>query len=462
MASFRLDEIAEKTNGRIIHGDAGLIVKDFDIDSRQIAPGGLFFAVVAKRDGHDYIMDARRAGAAAAVVSRDVQPPDPGFGIIRVENTVTALRELAKKLLSRNPVKVVGITGSAGKTTTKEFVASLLGGRYRVLKSEKNLNNYLGLALSVLRLSPQDDVAVLEMAMSAAGELRDLTKIAPPDIAVITNVNPVHLEFFQSLEAIAEAKKEILDGTKPGGLAVLNADDPLVRKVSAGFVGRKILFGLSPESEVRAAAVRKRGLDGMSFELWMAHEHALMRFPFFSEGYLYNLLAAAGVAYALGLGPADLAEPVSRLKPLPGRGALVKLRSGIKLIDDTYNSNPKALESALKSLVGLPAKRRVAVVGDMLELGKDEADYHLQAGSQAARAGWDLLVTVGPRGIHVADGAAKAGMEKNRIVSFGDSAEAAEGIIPLLRENDLILVKGSRGMRTEKITEKIIRQIGEA
>jgi len=462
MAVLRLDEIAAKANGRILQGDPGLLVRDFSIDSRQIAPGGLFFAVVDKRDGHDFIPDARRAGAAAAVVSRDVRPPDRNFGLIRVEDTVRALQELAKSWLAGHPVKVVGITGSAGKTTTKEFAAALLGVRLRVLKSEKNLNNHLGLALSVLRLSPEDEVAVLEMAMSAAGEIRALTRIAPPDIAVITNVHPVHLEFFESVEAVALAKKEILEGTKHGGTAVLNADDPLVRKISADFAGRKILFGLAPECEVRAAAVRKSGFQGMFFELWMGGEHAGMSFPFFSESYLYNLLAAAGVARAFGLRPADLARPVSRLRPFPGRGVLVNLKRGIKLIDDTYNSNPKALESALKSLAGLPANRKIAVIADMLELGKDETVFHVRAGRQAAEAGWDLVVAVGPRSLHAAEGAVEAGMAKDRIISFADAAEAGEGILPLLRDGDLILVKGSRGMKTEIILEKIIGQIGEA
>ena len=462
MASLRLDEIAAMTKGRILQGDHGLIVRDFGIDSRQIAPGGLFFAVKDKRDGHDFIPDARRAGAAAAVVSRNVQPPDRDFALIRVEDTVQSLQELARSWLASHPVKVVGITGSAGKTTTKEFSAVLLGARRQVLKSEKNLNNHLGLALSVLRLSPQDEVAVLEMAMSRAGEIQALVRIAPPDISVITNVNPVHLEFFESLEAVALAKKEILEGTKPGGTAVLNADDPLVRKISADFTGRKILFGLSSQCEVRAAAVRRSGFEGMSFELWMAGERARMSFPFLSECYLYNLLAAAGVARAFGLRPKDLVEPVSRLKPFPGRGLLVSLKRGVKLVDDTYNSNPKALESALKSLASLPAKRRVAIIADMLELGKNESGFHSRAGRQAVESGWDLLVTIGPRSLHAAEGAAEAGLGKDRIITFADAAEAAAKILPLLRDGDLILVKGSRGMKTEIVAKKIIEQMEEA
>ncbi|RPJ01176.1 MAG: hypothetical protein EHM31_06455, partial [Candidatus Aminicenantes bacterium] len=225
MARLRLDEIARTTGGAVLQGSPALSFGSYGIDSRLSVPGSLFFAVPGRRDGHDFVADARRKGAAGAIVSRPVAIDDPAFGLVRVPNVVAALQALAHEALACRPARVVGITGSVGKTTTKEFTAALLAPHFRVLKSEGNYNNYLGLALTLLRLECDDDLAVLEMGMSAPGEILALTRVAPPDVAVITNVSPVHLEFFAGLEEIARAKKEILDGAKPGATAVLNGDD---------------------------------------------------------------------------------------------------------------------------------------------------------------------------------------------------------------------------------------------
>ena len=455
MVAFRLDEIAARLEGRIVQGDPRRVFDKFSIDSRLSEPGGLFFAVVARRNGHDFIPDAAQKGASGAVISQDVPPPDGDFALLRVGDTVAALQELGRAALAACPVKVVGITGSVGKTTTKEFAASLISGRYRVLKSEGNLNNHLGLALSLLRLQPDHEVAVLEMAMSAAGEVRALTRIAPPDIAVITNVNPVHLEFFPDLESIARAKKEILEGTKVGGTAVLNGDDPLVEKIGRDWKGRRITFGFSPRCDVQASAVQSLGEEGLIFELRLGPEKEKVHFAFLYEDYLYNLLAALGAGWALDVPFADMCERISRLQPLAGRGILLRLGRGVRVLDDSYNSNPKALESALRGLSGLPAKRRVAVLGDMLELGKGEAAFHRAAGKQATEFGWDVLVTVGLLGPHTAAGARRAGMPASRIFAFIDSTAAAEKIPGLIQEGDLVLVKGSRGARMERVVEKL-------
>ncbi|MCK7470528.1 MAG: UDP-N-acetylmuramoyl-tripeptide--D-alanyl-D-alanine ligase [Desulfomicrobium escambiense] len=260
MAVFSLDDIARTTGGTVLQGSPALAFDRFGIDSRLAAAGELFFAVPGKRDGHDFVLAAAAAGAAGAVVARPVPDAPPGFGLVLVSDTVAALQALAREVLRRRPVKVVGITGSVGKTTTKDFTAALLAPRFRVLKSEGNFNNHLGLALSLLRLGPDHDAAVLEMGMSAPGEIRFLTRIAPPDVAVVTNVSPVHLQFFRSLDGIALAKKEILDGAGPGATAVLNADDPLVVRIAAGFAGRKVTFGRNPGADVRAEAVDAEGL----------------------------------------------------------------------------------------------------------------------------------------------------------------------------------------------------------
>jgi len=455
MARLRLDEIARIAGGAVLQGPAGLTVSSYAIDSRLIGPGGLFFAVAGKRDGHDFVADAAKRGAAAAVVAHPVAVADPSFGLIRVADPVEALQALARDVLARRPVPVVGITGSVGKTTTKEFTAALLAPRFRVLKSEGNFNNYLGLALTVLRLGPGDEAAVLEMGMSAPGEIRTLTRIAPPDVAVITNVSPVHLQFFHGLEEIALAKKEILDGAKPGATAVLNGDDPLVVRIASDFKGRRLTFGRGPACDVRAEGLESRGYDGYAFTLRYGKESGRVALPCVNEAAVVNLLAAAASSFALGLGLDDVLPAVKGLRSLPMRGVVVEAGRGLRIYDDSYNSNPRALEAALTSLAALPAGRRVAVLADMLELGPGEKEFHRRAGETVARTGWHVLVAVGPLAAHVADGAVAAGMSAAAIHRFPDAGAAAAAIAGLVRDGDLVLVKGSRGMRTEAVVEAL-------
>ena len=455
MAELSLGEIALRTGGRISQGDPSLRFSSFNIDSRLSQPGELFFAIVAKRNGHDFVHDAFSKGARGAVISQDIPPAGPAFALIRVPDTVAALQALAKSVLAEQAPRVIGITGSIGKTTTKEFTAALLSPCFRVLKSEGNFNNHLGLALSLLKLQPGHEAAVLEMGTSSPGEIRELTRIAPPDIAVITNVNPVHLEFFHSLEAIASAKKEILDGAKEDATAVLNGGDPFVQKIAQEWRGRRLSFGFSPACDIRASGIRKLGADGMTFELHLEGRAKRVRFPFFYEEYLSNLLAAVGAGHALSLPFEAMVDEIPRLTPFSGRGGLIQLDHGLQLIDDSYNSNPKALEAALKGLASLPAERRVAVLGDMLELGPAEADFHRQAGRQVAANGWDLLLAVGPLARHIAEGAGAAGLPRARVLTFTTSDEAARSISTLIEDGDLILVKGSRGIKIERVVERL-------
>jgi UDP-N-acetylmuramoyl-tripeptide--D-alanyl-D-alanine ligase len=458
MAALTLAEIARRTDGRILRGSPALTFQDFGIDSRLVRPGALFFAVRGERDGHDFVAAAAAAGAAGAVVSRPVAVADAGFGLVEVPDTVAALRNLARSVLSDIPVKVIGITGSVGKTTTKEFTAALLAAKMRVRKSEGNFNNQLGLALSVLRLEPGDEAAVLEMGMSAAGEIRALTRIAPPDVAVITNVQPVHTEFFDGLEDIALAKREILEGARPGAAAVLNADDPLVMKAGAGWKGPKVTFGLSESADVRARRVRHRGYEGLAFTLDYDGAEARVEVPFVNEAYVPNLLAAAAVCRSFGYSLDDILPRLGGLSPYAMRGVLVELPGGVRLYDDSYNSNPRALEEALRSLGALPAARKVAVLGDMLELGPGAPDYHRQAGASVARWKWDILVAVGPLARSIAEGALAAGLPPESVLSFPDSPAAAAAIGAVIRDGDLVLVKGSRGVKTEIIASAVRRR----
>ncbi len=461
MVELRLDELAARMNGRILQGDPARLVGRYGIDSRTTTPGELFFAIRARRDGHEFIPAAAAKGAAGAVTSRDVPVPREDFALLRVDDTVAALERLARATLAAQLVKVVGITGSVGKTTTKEFTASLLSGRFAVLKSEGNFNNNLGLALSLLRLEPAHEAAVLEMGTSGFGEILALTRVAPPDVAVITNVNPVHLEFLHDIEGVARAKREILEGARDTAVAVLNTDDPWVRKIGADWRGRRLTFGLGPDADVQAASVRALGQDGLTFELRCPGRKARVQAAFLYGEYVYNLLAAVGVGIALDVPFDIIVDGISRLRPLERRGELVRLASGIRLIDDTYNSNPRALEAALRGLAALPAARRVAVLGDMLELGEREGEYHLAAGRQVVESGWDILMAVGKLGSLIAEGAREAGMEGGRITAFPTAAAAAPAAAALVREGDLVLVKGSRGVRMEQIADRLIADLKE-
>jgi UDP-N-acetylmuramoyl-tripeptide--D-alanyl-D-alanine ligase len=455
LVELNLNQVAEKTGGEILQGSLSTLFRTFNIDSRLTRQGELFFALIAQRNGHTYVSDAVQKGASGAVISQKITPPNSDIALLMVNDTLLALQNLAQKVLSNHKARIVGITGSIGKTTTKEFAASLLSKSFNVLKSEGNYNNHIGLPLSILKLEYTHTIAVLEMGMSAPGEISRLTQIAPPDIAVITNIHPVHLEFFKDIEQIAKAKKEILDGLKPGGTAILNGDDPLVKKISADWKGPRLHFGLSKSCEIRATNIRRRGIQGLSLDLFYEDKKERIHFPHFYTSFLYNFLAAVGVAQAFSTPSKHLLQQIKTLRSFAMRGKLYRLKSNITLIDDSYNSNPAALEYALKDLSELPAKRKVAVLGDMLELGKQEVKYHVRAGEQVKAHNCDVLVTVGPLSRHMAEGALKSGMKKDSVFSFSDSEETADHIESLLRAGDLVLIKGSRGMKTDKVVKRL-------
>lgn len=411
---------------------------------------------MAERNGHIFISDALKKGAAGAVLSQDIPPVDKTIVLLHVKDTTLALQILAQKILKDSHCQVVGITGSNGKTTTKEFTSLLLREKFTVLKSKGNFNNHLGLPLSLLNLTPKHEIAVLEMGMSHKGEIQALTQIAPPDVAVITNIKPVHLEYFESLEDIAFAKKEILLGTKPEGTAVLNAEDRRVLDIAKDWTGKKILFGLSGQCDICALEIKKMGMEGMVFQLVYGSDSAEVQLPFLYDSYLENFLAAAGVAYAYSVPLQNILDRIQDLEPFTQRGVHHRLEGDIHLIDDSYNSNPAALETVLKSLAASPCQRKIAVLGDMLELGKQESEFHRQAGRSVAQNNWNLLITVGPLSRHTAEGALLEGLKKENIISFDNSIEAAAKINELIQKGDLVLIKGSRGIRMEKIVKILL------
>jgi UDP-N-acetylmuramoyl-tripeptide--D-alanyl-D-alanine ligase len=352
---------------------------------------------------------------------------------------------------------VVAITGSAGKTTTKETIAALLTGRYTVAKNKGNLNNHLGLPLSLLELRHGADVAVMELGMNHAGEIHRLVEIAEPEIRVWTNVGDAHIGHFASRDAIADAKGEILDEAGATDVLVCNADDPFVMARTAQFDGRVITFGESPGADVQARAIQDLGLDGTRFQLHTAANEVELRVPLLGRGNLANVLAAAAVAIELDLSLDEIAGRVSRLQPAPHRGAVIRTARGVTIVDDSYNSSPTALTRALAVVADEPrALRKAAVLGEMLELGEHSTGLHDACGRAAARAGLDRLVVVGGEPARaLAAAAIREGLSPDLVTWTASSEEAAGAILPWLRPGDLVLVKGSRGIRTDVVVDRI-------
>jgi UDP-N-acetylmuramoyl-tripeptide--D-alanyl-D-alanine ligase len=449
---------AAATGGRLEGAATPGRFSGVSIDSRTAAAGELFFAIAGPRfDGHDFLAEAARRGVAAAVVHRAAVAP-PGLPLLWVADTTRALTDLARQVRAETSAAVVAITGSVGKTTTKDMTAALLARRGPVLKTEGNLNNQYGLPLTLMRLRPDHRFAVLELGMSAAGELRALSAVARPAVAVITLVAPVHLEFFASVEEIAAAKAEILEGLIPGGVAVLNADDPHQRRIGQAHPGRVVWFGRDRACDVSAENWRGT-VHGMRFDLRLGGESREVALPLPGPHFLTNFLAAAAVAHHLGLTADEIAEGALDLRAARHRGEVVRLRQGMTLLDDCYNSNPVAVEAAVAAL-GMAARgRRVAVLGDMRELGPSGPELHRRTG-QAVGAKLGLLVAVGELAPHFLEGARQAGLAPSALHAFPDAAAAAAAVPGLLQPGDAVLVKGSRGVKLESVVDAVIDRFG--
>ena len=419
----------------------------------------MFIAIRGDRfDGNTYVVEAARKGAVGALVS------DPGLAavaelgtiaLVVVPDTIVALQRLANHVRRESGTAVVAVTGSAGKSTTKEITADFLAARYKVFRNRGNLNNHIGLPLSLLELRAKPDIGVLELGMNHSGEISALVKIAEPEVRVWTNVAPAHLEFFGTVDAIAEAKAEILEGADSDALLVANADDDLVMRHAANFAGRVRTFGVERPADVRALAVRDLGIDGTVALVRTPVGEAEIRTPLPGLANLSNVLAATAVAIRFDVPLSDIVERAAALKPVARRGEVTRIT--VTLVDDSYNSNPGALSRALAVLAGETRYvRRVAVLGEMLELGDAGETLHRGSGTDAARAGLAVLVAVGGANARaLADGALAAGMPAAGVHYVTNSHEAADLAATLVRPGDLVLVKGSRGIRTEVVVDRL-------
>lgn len=465
-----LDEVVQSTGGEVRGASIPprpLRFRQVVVDSRHVAQGSLFVALRGqKHDGHAFVSQALADGAAGALVERvpadcawALEPNGDGPPLVVVPSTQRALEAMARFHLERHPrLDVVGITGSLGKTTTKEVVAGVLACKRQVMKSEGNLNSEIGLPLTVLNtLTAQHEVAVLEMGMYKIGDVRLLAELTRPRIGVVTTVQPVHLERLGSIERIQQAKQELVEALPPAadrGVAILNADDPRVAAMAAATRARVVRYGVaSPEADVRAEAIESQGLRGVSFTLLHGGRRVHVGFPLLGTHSVHAALAAAAVALEEGFSLNEAAEAMHELSPSL-RLLIVDGVNGSRIIDDSYNASPESVLAALNLLRDLPGRRKIAVLGDMLELGSEEAPGHRRVGNRAAGV-VDLLVVLGERSRATAAEARAVGLPADRLVEAASTDEVVELLRRRLRPGDLVLVKGSRAMELDGVVRAV-------
>jgi len=430
------------------------------IDSRTIRAGELFVAIHGPRhDGHTFVGPALEAGAVAAVVGHDREAQFTEAQrrkLIVVEQPLAALQELARAVRRQWGRRMAAVTGSTGKTTTKEILAQVLGARFRVLKSEGNLNNEYGLPLSLLRLEAEHEAAVLELGMSRRGELARLAEMAEPEVGVVTNVAPVHLEFFASVDEIALAKRELIEGLAgKESVAVLNADDPRVARFADAAPGRVLTFGIEARADFRAERIEVRAAESAAFDCVTPGWRARLELPLAGVHNVRNALAAVAAASVWGLTAEDVRRGLSAVRPAAMRGEVLRFEPGITVLNDCYNSNPLALAATVELLAATKdCARRVLVAGEMLELGPASAEMHQEAGRYAAgKAEW--IFGVQGNAAELVRGAVAAGHPTGRAQFFESSEQAAEFVAGFVEQGDLVLVKGSRGVKMERIVEAL-------
>lgn len=454
-----LEQIAEWVDGSLFsEGESsgepvtGYAATGYSIDSRTLQPGDLFFAIHGEHfDGHDFVRAAFDRGARAAVISASRSGEFRGLGqehvLVQVAEPLAALQMLAAAVRRHWGGRLIGVTGSAGKTTTKDAIAQVLGRRFKVLKSQGNLNNGFGLPLQLLRLQPEHEVAIIEMGMSKVGEIEALADIAAPDWGVVTNVGSAHAEnFVDGIGGIARAKFELIQALPPHGVAFLNCDDRYVSQFGRDFHGKAIYFGSSPSADPRARSVQELGGVALEFQVHAGAEIVAVRLQLIGRHNVTNALAAMAVGLESGIPLPDCASALAELQPGDKRGETLEV-DGARIVNDCYNSNPEALKSMIHALAAMPAKRRILVAGEMLELGPGAPEMHRACGKEAALAGIALVVGVRGNARFLVEGARQAGAEAIFVES---PAEAGVWLRSQLKQGDAVLLKASRGVRLEQ------------
>ena len=447
MHRLDLKEIAGVIGTHLPAGTECGAASGYSIDTRTLRAGDLFFALKGETaDGHDFVRDAWEKGAAGAVVEREIGGAPPGFAQLIVSSSLEALQQIASHVRSRTDVPVVAVTGSNGKTTTKEMIAFLLSTRMRVRRSPGNFNNHIGLPLSLLALEHSDEALVVEIGSNHPGEVAALCRIAQPQVGVITNVGRAHIGLFGSIEAVAREKSDLARCLQPGGQAVVNADDDALMAQIRSIDVDTTTFGLKPGADFRATAVDVSQSSGSSFTL--GGLAVSLKAPGVHN--VYNALAAMATAGVFGISARDSAEAIRVYEPMRMK---IQAYGGLTLIDDTYNSNPDSAQAALSVLSGAGGGRRVFIMGDMLELGQAAEPLHREVGSLVARSPIDLFVTIGELARWASEEAVAQGMDLRAVVHFAGKAEAKRDLRSLVKPEDVVLVKGSRLAGLDEIVE---------
>jgi UDP-N-acetylmuramoyl-tripeptide--D-alanyl-D-alanine ligase len=460
---FSVSELIEATKGKFLRGESGGGCRGVSTDTRTLEKGNLFVALKGENfDGHDYLDGAAKRGAAGLLIRIDHQErlsstPEklPAIG---VGDTLDAYGQIAGYWRRRFNIPVIAITGSSGKTTTKEMVAAITSRKIHTLKTEGNLNNQIGLPFTLLGLRKEHRIAVLEMGTNSPGEIFKLATIARPDIGLITNIGPAHIEGLGSLNAIAQEKGSLWKAMSGQGTAIINSDDPLLASIAEEWAGKRVTFGIGNKSDVTARHIKASGAEGIRFDLCCRDETAPVFLAAVGNHNVKNALAAAATGLSLGLTLQEIAAGLADFRPLPGRTQIVRLAKEIHLLVDTYNANPYSLAQAIKTLQELRGgKKTIAVLGDMLELGETAEKWHYETGSLVAKSSVDFLFLKGDLMKSLAQGAIQSGFPGEKIFFFKNPAEVASRLLHLLDYGDWVLIKGSRKTKMEEVAEEIIR-----
>jgi len=460
--AWTLDMVLEATGGRLVGTRDQIVFRSVSTDSRTLEAGDLFVALTGENfNGERFVADAISKGAAAVIVSKGLTQKVPVPAVI-VEDTLRALGDLAafRRRLMKN-LKVIAITGSSGKTTVKEMTATILARKMNVLKTSGNFNNLVGLPLSLLPVDSAHQIAVLEMGMNRSGEIARMTEIAAPDIACINNVQNAHLQGLHDLQGVANAKGELFAGIGADACLVVNLDDSTVSKLAASYPQKQITYGRHRRAMIRATYIHQRGEGGVSFTLIIGKNKERVRLGCVGRHNVFNALAAAGLAHAVGLELKDICLGLAEFTPYDKRLQIETLAGGLKVVNDTYNANPSSMLAALETLQSLKRNRRaVVVLGDMLELGKESISAHRFVGGVVARLNFDYLFTFGAFSREVVEAARAAGMDNNRARSFGNKEDITEFIRTMMGKGEIgtgdwLLVKGSRGVQMETVINEL-------
>lgn len=463
---FSLNDVLKATAGTLVSGDPERTFYGISTDSRLIKRGNLFIALKGdKFDGHDFIRTVIKEGATGILAHDEEKINQLSAGnkvaVIKVADTLLALGDLAHVWRTKFSIPVIGLTGSSGKTTTKEMIAAIIGRKKNILKTEGNLNNLIGLPQTIFHLTDKHELMILEMGTNTRGEIKRLTQITAPDIGLITNIGPAHLAGFGSIDVVREEKSDLFFNMSPSGIAIINLDDKAIAIAAEKWRGGKVTFSMSPNADVTVKDIEKNGAKGVSFNLVIKGDTQKMEMKIAGLHHVYNAMAAAAVALAAGMDQKTIAEGLAAFRPFSGRMEMIKLRNGAFLLDDSYNANPASVREALMTLKDLKTNHNGFVfLGDMLELGVETDEMHRKIGMLMATIGVNALFLQGDFSKVTSTGAQEGGLSPGNIFFLSDKENGVDYLKEHLKKGDWILVKGSRGMKMERIVAQICDNFG--